>query len=194
MRERRSRARACRLAVSGAAALGLLCIDALAQTAEPVANADLLAPPRAAAMPIVLQADRADSKLRLSLSPEQRPFVECMGACSLYLAPDAYWVEVRGRGVIEGERKFQIDGASLVRVHPRTQTGRRTGLALGILGIVLIAAGSGTYLAVDSRHDTSESSVALLGVAAALAGVVLTPVGWVKYSRSSPTVEVLARE
>jgi hypothetical protein len=120
------------------------------------------------AIPVVLQGDAANLEMGLALGGDDRPFVRCVGAC------------------------VDIERPSTMLVHPRTHGAQRSGLILGVLGIALIGAGGAAVLAAETGGDTSEGSVTLLGLGAVITGLVLTPIGWIKYGRSSPDLEVLA--
>jgi hypothetical protein len=159
-----------------------------------VAGSPLPAAAQAAPVPILLEGDRPSLDMTLSLGAERSPLVRCLGTCGVLVPPGTYFLSVRGPGVIEGGREIDVEWQSTVRVHPRTEAGRSTGLALGIVGIALIGAGSALALAMESGGDTSEGSITLLGVGAVVTGLVLTPIGWVQFARTSPHVEVVTRD
>ena len=130
----------------------------------------------------------------LSFTERDPPFAECVGNCIVHIAPGTHWLRVGGPGVVEGERELDIEWPSRVKVQPRTENGKRTGLTLGILGMALIGTGAALIFAGESGSNSGEGTVTLLGLASVATGAVLTPLGWVKYARTSPTVEVEALE
>jgi len=151
----------------------------------------VLQQPAPGAFPVVLQGETANLEMGLAIGGDDPPFVRCFGACTTLVFPGNYWVTVRGPAVIEGRREVDIERPSTMLVHPRSQDARRSGLILGVLGIALIGAGGAAVLAAETGGDTSEGSVTLLGLGAVITGLVLTPIGWIKYGRSSPDVELL---
>lgn len=95
-------------------------------------------------------------------------------------------------------RSVTVSGPSRILVEPRNKSDRSTGLLMGIAGIGLVVVGSVAMLsglAQSYEHDINGGgddgrTLLLAGLVGFTAGAVLTPIGWVKFGRSAPSVEV----
>jgi hypothetical protein len=118
------------------------------------------------------------------------PFLECEAACSFYgEAPARYTLSVRGEGYVQSSRTFEVSGPSRVLVEPRSEGQRTLGLVLGVVGAGLLLGGSVMLLNTDSRGD-SKAGQLLIGTLAFATGAILTPIGFVKYGHTSPSIQV----
>jgi hypothetical protein len=116
----------------------------------------------------------------------------CVGGCIYTLMPAEYRLGVAGPGLVEGSRKIQLLGPARVYVEPRTQGQRTAGLVIAIIGTAAAATGFLLLTAADSL-DSNETrdNATLTGILLLLGGAIMTPIGWVKFGRSAPRVEVL---
>jgi hypothetical protein len=153
---------------------------------------------------LVITGDPSPLTVSLSYDKKSAPIVQCGGDCTVYVPPREYWITVEETGeTIKGKRSIEVNGPTRLEVEPRSKSGRSTGLAMGIGGIGLIVVGTVAMMAglvqsfdhsVDGepRGGDDGTSLLLLGLAGFTAGAVLTPIGWVKYGRSAPGVNVQA--
>lgn len=157
---------------------------------------------RAQAAPLVPIAIYPETPVRLELQlPDTRqPVALCQGACTAYLPPGKYRLEVHaGSETRAGGRVVNVPGPSALFVKPRTEGMRTSGLTLGIAGSALLVGGMvllATVLDQDydddgyRDHDRRDTLVPL-GVGAVVVGLVLTPIGWIRFGKSlRPAVDV----
>lgn len=143
--------------------------------------------PVARAFPVIIEGEPPQARYVLGYEGAP-PFAQCLGACAFQGYPAEYRLAVSGQGLREGSRTFELTGPSRVVVEPRTEDQRSAGLVLGLVGVSLVAAGATLMLAQDSSRG--EGGVLLLGLVTFATGAVLTPVGFVRYGRSSPGISV----
>ncbi len=151
--------------------------------------------------PVVLIGSRSDAVYLVGYADRERdvtypPFAQCLGSCQLYAPPAKYAVEVRGKNVREGKRTFELKEPSKVTVTPRDDSDRTAGLAMGVIGIVMIAGGLVLLATTAENNDGGGAdnlvpgSPGMLGLAILAGGAVLTPIGFVRYGATAPTVKV----
>ncbi len=157
-------------------------------------------------VPVVITGDPSPLTVSLSYDKKSPAIVQCGGDCTVYVPPREYWITVEeSPETVGGKRSIEVNGPTRLEVEPRTKSSRSTGLAMGIGGIGLLVVGTVAMMAglvqsidnsVDSdggrRNNDDGTSLLLLGLAGFTAGAVLTPVGWVKFGRSAPGVNVQA--
>lgn len=155
---------------------------------------------RAQTAPLVPIAIYPETPVRLELQlPDSRqPVALCQGACTAYLPPGKYRLEVHaGSETRAGGRVVNVPGPSALFVKPRTEGMRTSGLTLGIAGSALLVGGM-VLLATalddgyDGDRDNDRRGTLLpLGLGAVVVGLVLTPIGWVRFGKSlRPAVDV----
>lgn len=115
----------------------------------------------------------------------------CVGGCIYTLMPAEYRLSVAGPGLVEGSRKIQLLGPSRVVVEPRSQGQRTAGLVIAIIGTAAAATGFLMLTAADSMgSNETQDNATLTGLLLLVGGAIMTPIGWVKFGRSAPRVEV----
>ncbi len=157
---------------------------------------------RAQTAPLVPIAIYPETPVRLELQmPDTRqPVALCQGACTAYLPPGKYRLAVHaGSDTRAGNRVVNVPGPSALFVKPRSEGMRTSGLALGIAGSALLVGGMvllATTLQDDYdgdgyRDDNHRATLVPLGLGAVVVGLVLTPIGWVRFGKSlRPAVDV----
>jgi hypothetical protein len=137
-------------------------------------------------------------RLELQMPDSRRPVALCQGACTAYLPPGKYRLEVHpGLDTRAGARTVNIPGPSALFVKPRSESMRSSGLTMAVAGSALLLGGMVMLTSAlrdewdgdgdSSRHDT----LVPLGLGAIVVGLVLTPIGWVRFGKSlRPAVEV----
>jgi hypothetical protein len=155
-------------------------------------------PPSVPVVPVVstvpVDVVGTQPKLVFTISDDSgRPVAECSGRCRLELVPGTYKVFVHEtEDTLAGARKVDITGPTTVRVDPDSTSARSAGLAMGIVGSILLLVGATAVLANSCGHgcDEGEKNGSPLGGLALLGGLVLTPVGWVTFGQSfKPDIE-----
>jgi hypothetical protein len=159
-------------------------VTAQAQTALPGAVPVAIYPER----PVRLELQMPDSRLPVAL---------CQGACTAYVPPGKYRLEVHpGLDTRAGARTVNIPGPSALFVKPRTEGMRSSGLALGVTGSALVMFGFVTLVTTlddgpNPDHDDRNQVLVPMALVGLVVGLVLTPIGWVRFGKSlRPAVEV----
>jgi hypothetical protein len=113
-----------------------------------------------------------------------------------------YRIEViESEDTLSGSRPVSVDGPVRLVITPRDRTKRTMGLTLGIggavavvVGIALLAHGSSEVPATcDSQGYCSRdwNTEMTTGGLVALAGAIMTPIGWVMFGKSArPAIDV----
>jgi hypothetical protein len=163
------------------------------------------APPLAYLPPMFVDLASTEPGVRVSIYPEKAkpglaaPIVECASPpCRVGLYPGRYQLHVsEGPDTVAGSRGIEITAPSLVTVDPDTQEHRSVGLALGIAGPVLMLGGivwalsEQCYDTDNCRNTSDRETRAELAIFTMLAGIAITPIGWVMFGTSyKPEVEV----
>lgn len=165
-----------------AGALGLPA-TAQAQTAPP------------GAVPIAIYP-KTPVRLELQMPDSRRPVALCQGACTAYLPPGRYRLEVHpGYETRGGARVVNVPGPSALFVTPRSEGMRTSGLAMGVAGSALVMFGFVTLVTTldDPHHENDDRNQVLVPMALVglVVGLVLTPIGWVRFGKSlRPAVDV----
>jgi hypothetical protein len=146
-------------------------------------------------VPVIVRGDRPGLRYSISLEKDQRPFAYCPYDCTLHLVRGDYWLRVHeAPGIIEGQRRFEIEGPSRATVTPRTEDDRSAGKTMGYIGVGLLVGGFvATLWGIGEAvrgEDERATWLVLLGVGALTTGAVLTPIGFVRGGRVAPRVEV----
>ncbi|MDQ2645374.1 MAG: hypothetical protein M3020_16265 [Myxococcota bacterium] len=136
-------------------------------------------------------------RLELQLPDSRQPVALCQGACTAYLPPGKYRIEVHaGSETRAGGRVVNVPGPSALFVKPRSEGMRTSGLTLGIAGSALLVGGMVLLAtALDDDYDDDgyrrRGTLVPLGLGAVVVGLVLTPIGWVRFGKSlRPAVDV----
>lgn len=143
-----------------------------------------------ALLPVAINSEQPQARFSFYLQgqgPSHTPASACEGPCRLQLRPGGYSLKVEGPGLVTGTERIYIAGPTQLNVEGRTTSERSTGLTLGIVGLGLLATGF-TFAVAAQSEDETKSGLLFLGIGGMIAGAVLTPIGWIKYGRSSPTV------
>jgi hypothetical protein len=152
-------------------------------------------PPPPGYVPVVIRGDRPGLRYSVALDKDERPFAYCPYDCTLQLAVGRYWLRVHeAPGIIDGQRRFEIEGPSEARVTPRTEEERSAGKTMGYVGVGLLVGGFVATLwgigeAVRGDEDRATWAL-LLGIGGMATGAVLTPIGFVRGGRVAPRIEV----
>ena len=168
---------------------------ALGLPATALAQAAPVVPPL---VPIAIYPE-TPVRLELQMPDTRQPVALCAGACTAYLPPGKYRLEVHPAGETRGgARVVNIPGPSSLFVTPRSEGMRTSGLTLGITGSALLVGGMvllATALSddwdADGRSSRRNDALVPLGVGAVVVGLVLTPIGWIRFGKSlRPAVDV----
>jgi len=164
------------------------------------------APPVGYWPPMMVDLASTEPGVHVSIYPEKTnpdivaPIVDCASPpCRVGLYPGRYKLHVsEGPNTLAGSRDIEIRSPSLVTVDPDTHEHRSVGLALGIAGPVMMLGGlvwaaSESCYEYDSncQHSSDRDTRISFAIFTMLAGLAVTPIGWVMFGTSyKPEVEV----
>jgi len=135
-------------------------------------------------------------RLELQIPETGQPVAFCQGPCTAYLPPAKYRLYVHpGPDTRAGGRVVHVPGPSALLVKPRSEGSYTGGLAMGIAGSAMILLGGATIVTTldrtSSEDDDRNQVLVPMAFVAILAGLVLTPIGWVRFGKSlRPAVNV----
>jgi hypothetical protein len=172
---------------------------------QPYAVAPTQPPP--GYVPLVLQG--AVPGMSYEIAPDGKntaPIAGCPTDCMVYVPPGKYRITVgETLDTRSGKRVVDVFLPTRAFVEPRTKSDKETGLIMGIGGSALVVTGIvGLVVSLTAnthcpdgfssgststnRCKTEWTTGATLSLLAMIAGCVLTPIGWVQFGRSAPTV------
>ncbi len=129
------------------------------------------------------------------------PIHSCANPCRVLLPRGEYRVKVSGNPEqVEGDRWIEVTADTAVRFSLPDRSARTTGLALGITGSALLPVGvmvlyisswNHCSLRCEGQEGNDKPPAGFyVGATMAIAGAVLTPLGWVKFGRNRrPRIE-----
>jgi hypothetical protein len=163
--------------------------------AEPPSLVPPLSLERAVPIPIEMRGSEPHLRLEIQDPETRRTLAFCDGACQWTLVPGRYrFFADATADTRAGGREVEILQASQILVTPRNESRYATGLALGITGSALTLLGAVLFLTNPGGGSSSELGTgdgALAGLGMMVAGLTLTPIGWVMFGTSfRPKVEV----
>ncbi len=161
----------------------------------------LYSPPPAPSLHLVgFTSDVPHVRFAVEFDQNRRVLGWCTNSCWVRLWPGRYRVDVAAsKDVLGGSRPFKVDGPVLVTVSPQSHRSPFW-LGLGIGSAVLVIASPVAAMVWARNLSTTEqdpfpTGLLLLGFGF-VAGVVLTPISWIKWTHSSRpdlTVERIGR-
>ncbi len=126
-------------------------------------------------------------------SSHDEAIARCVGGCWLSLPGGDYKALFYDQSGAEHEFKFSVEGPGGIEIADADPETASTGLVLGILGsasvvaaVVLLGEGMqhACVMAECQNQDNSGSGLVLGGLAAFVAGAVMTPIGWVTWAHN----------
>ena len=128
-----------------------------------------------APIPLLLEGDRDELRMVLSLDPNDPPFVRCRGQCAISVLPGRYTLTVGAtREVSEQKETLELEQPSRVKVSPQPASQHPLALA----GFITLLAGGGVLaVSVASEEDSARSSSVGAGLIAIVVGLVMIPIG-----------------
>jgi len=126
-------------------------------------------------------------------SSHDEAIARCVGGCWLSLPSGDYKALFYDQSGAEHEFKFSVQGPGGIEIKDADPDTASTGLVFGILGTASVVAavvlmGEGMQhaclMAECQNQDNSGSGLFLGGLAAFVAGAVMTPIGWVTWAHN----------
>lgn len=122
---------------------------------------------------------------------------DCVGACTLHLAPGRYVIETDAtESAPSGRTVVRLDRPATVTAGAGSRTQRRVGVALGVTGIVATIGGiiglvwNAPLCVSESRCREGNPTAAAVWTGVVVAGVGLNFGGWIAFAKAGTKLHV----